>query len=128
MAKFYEKFYNAFLKLNFLFLITSGKGVDQFITSDNPVILFGFEKLNGKFYNFKTIYFPFSPSIALLLNDKCLGIKNINKQKTELFNSTTIKQSDQYLISNSRKLLLNIKLITKSYDQEKIKKMISEIL
>jgi hypothetical protein len=117
-----------FKDMGIVVLETRGVGSEQFLTSDNPVILLKATRKRDYEGNIldealSLVYFPLSPNLALLINDKKSNKGEIiNKETVGFLNDALINQSDQYIISRGRKNLLNCA------KKDRVEKMTSDIL
>ena len=102
-----------FKDMGIVLIETKGVGTEQFLTSDNPVILLKATRKRDYEGNIideslSLIFFPLSPNLALLINDKKSNKNEIvNKEMVGFLNDALINQSDRYIISRGRKNLLN---------------------
>lgn len=84
-------------------LINDGSRV--FITSDNPVTLWGLENTPKQFrsgFKFASILLTLSPNITLLMRNDLLSknIIKLNREKIDYVNKSIMKRSDKFIYSN----------------------------
>jgi hypothetical protein len=117
-----------FKDMGIVLLETIGKGNEQFLTSDNPVILLKATRKRDYEGNIldeaiSLVFFPLSPNLAVLINDKNSNKRvMVDKETVDLLNDALINQSDQYIISKGRKNLFS------SARKERVEKMTRDIL
>lgn len=114
MVVFYKHFLKILMEMNFDLFETSGNGMNQFITSDNPVIFLKAKRYRGKAGEViaiipSIVYFPLTPNLSLFIcDDSNKHYFDKNKKLIIFLNNALIKQSDRYLISRGRKNLLSL--------------------
>ncbi|MFA6466752.1 MAG: DUF4238 domain-containing protein [Patescibacteria group bacterium] len=84
-------------------LINDGSRV--FITSDNPVTLWGLKSTPKQFrlgFAFASILLTLSPDVLLLMRDRLLSktIIKLNREKIDYVNKSIMKGSDKFIYSN----------------------------
>lgn len=106
--------FDRFKDMGIVLIETAGTGKEQFLTSDNPVILLkAIRKLdyegNVRDEALSLVFFPLSPNLAMLMNDK-KSDKNemVSTEVVRILNDVLINQSDQYIISRGRKNMLSL--------------------
>jgi len=130
MIEIYESLEKDIEKMDFLLLESKGIGNEQFITSDNPVVIISTKRIEERKMVISIMYFPLSPKITLIVNDYSIsGLKKVNKEAVNFLNRYIYNQSDQYIISRGRKYLsnfikMNINSKINQTDFEKFKKAI----